>query len=174
MADMSPEDRELLKKLLANPLMFPDKFKSWLADYIGTNVPKMPIRHVYGFQVETVRVAPTIVTAQACTSTSYGDLATVGPSLTGLANGLYLVVYGATANGAIDSRQGVSINGAAVNTDEELTHSFFFGGGALATSFMTRMTSDHNNSLVTKYRIDSAGSVNFEKRWLVAFKAVAE
>ncbi len=173
--NMTEEDRKLLSKVLSKPLQFPENFKGWLSDYIATNIPKLPISHIYGFKLEGVRIAPTITTFESTSSATFGNLATVGPQLTGVADGLYLVFYGAktfTTDFALGtfSRMGIEVNGAAITSDNRIEQPQR-GGIGESMSFMVRASNDHNNTFIAKYASDTAGEqVSFEKRWLVLFK----
>ncbi len=170
--DMTEEDRELLIKLLKNPLQFPEKFTGWLSNYIATNIPKIPISHIYGFKVEGVRVAPTITTSESTASTTFTNLTTVGPQLNGVADGLYIVFYGAKCmNGgfATSILMGVEVNGAAISSDNRIEAPQ--PGIAESMSFMVRVSNDDNNTFVAKYATASAANpASFEKRWLVLLK----
>ena len=105
---------------------------------------------------------------------SYTDLATVGPQLTGLPDGQYLLVFGFTA-AASGGAAAPSINGASP-TDSQAA-SYQPGGGiviadAISTMRLLPVTlKNDGNSIVTlKYRFDGSNTATFLYRWLAALR----
>lgn len=153
--------RDLLKRLLASPLDFPDAFKRWVGDYFAQNVPLIPFGSILGARVNIAKSGDFIATTQGPGTGSYGDLATVGPSITGLANGVYIVLWGATTTGGEHQGfMGISVNGDTP-TDTSAAGSSFdqdIVGGRIVT-----VAADHNNSIVCKYK---GGQQNWGRRWI--------
>lgn len=42
-APLTTEELSTLERLLSNPLYFPNKFKSWLPDYVAQQIPQLPV-----------------------------------------------------------------------------------------------------------------------------------
>lgn len=164
---------------LGHPLEFPPEFKQWLADYVARSVPKLPISQVFGFQLQRIRSA-TVDTAQTTTSTSYTDLSTAGPTLSELANGWYLLIFGGDGSASTASaspRMSPSINGAtAVDADAVVLSAHFNDQTAISTNLRVLMvhlnTPGGNNEIIMKYRT-AAGTARFAFRFLHAIKVLS-
>lgn len=163
---------------LGHPLEFPPEFKQWLADYVALQTPPLPISQVFGFQLQRARTA-TVDTSETTTSTSYTNLATTGPTLSGLANGWYLLVFGADASGTTASaapRMSPEINGVAASDADSCSLATLFNDTAALTSNL-RVLMVHlnvaggNNEVVMKYRV-AAGTGRFQFRFLHAIKVL--
>lgn len=46
--ELNASERDLLQRLLSNPLMFPDAFKNWMTDHMAVNIPQLPITQALG------------------------------------------------------------------------------------------------------------------------------
>jgi hypothetical protein len=151
-----------------------------IAQYIEQRGLRTPISQVVGFQQFNAIPATSIAAAEGTSSATYVDLATVGPSLSTLGNGKYLLLFGARFSGGSTQARGrmsVSINGATA-----LDANGLLGGGpddvtnALPpTSLMLALPvtlSASPNSVVAKYRQDQGGAnlAEFSQRWLVALR----
>lgn len=161
-------DPEEFREYLKHPLHFPDEFKSWVGDWFATNIPKIPISQVYGFKVHSVKTAPPISAEESTSSTSYTDLATVGPTLSSLANGFYLVLFGADVwvDPTNVKYMGVSIDGAAVDPSTEAAMEV----GNSGRVFLADLSQgNHQHTLQAKYRVAS-GTQSFADRWLSVLK----
>lgn len=141
-----------------------------LATWIGQSNLNIPITSVLGFSQFTAQNAPFIVTAETTASGAYTDLATVGPTLTGLPGGMYLIMFGAVANNSGAGNQtymSVQANStAAVDADSCETSS------ATHQSIMMAVAKSlpvGNNTVTAKYRV-AAGTGNFFNRWLLALR----
>lgn len=169
------EDVALMQRVFQaaaqNPLMLPADFMAYLFDYIQTSRLQVPIGQVFGFSQFTANVAPFIVATEATTATSYGDLATVGPVLTGIPDGKYLLLYGSqayTTGGAV-AFMSVQVNSTAAGDDDSAASTT----GAAHSVMMTKIASLSNgsNTITAKYRELTAGqTATFQRRWLVALK----
>jgi microcystin-dependent protein len=112
---------------------------------------------------------------QATSSTSYADLATVGPSISSLLPGDYDITWGARNwNSATnnEARMGISLAGAAVVEPVNMFNNFMGGGGnpapggAWATSKTVRHAAFAGGTITAKYRSNPGGSSNFAGRFL--------
>jgi hypothetical protein len=165
---LEPKDREKLESFLKHPVFFPEEFKSWVSDWFATNIPKIPISQIYGFKVQSVKSAPDILAAQATTSTSYVDLTTIGPTLSQIPNGFYLVLFGANVWVATDNQKhmSLSVDGAAASDADAMISQ----GHASGRSVLVDLTNgDHQHTLTAKYRA-ATGTGTFADRWLQALK----
>jgi hypothetical protein len=157
---MDEPDVEGMRKLLSRPLFFPEEFKTWLQDYVSVNIPMIPYSHVFGSRINIARSGNYVAASESTTSTSYTDLATVGPLLTNLANGTYLIGYGAN-NRAYAS---LSVNGATpLDADGIHCHEIVSAGARWS---LQSMNSNNQNTVKVQYKSGWAHS----KRWLVAMR----
>lgn len=143
-----------------------------LVQWLNTQV-EIPILQVLGFQQFTFQPAPTIDTSQSTTSTTFVDLTTVGPLLTGLPDGKYAIFFGCQVGlSAADSAiMSLSINGAAA-TDTDSIVVTGINGDFSSTSRLLLKTLQNagNNSLTAKYRSNLGTSCSFLRRWLIVMK----
>ena len=166
--ELSPFELDLLKKITLNPRLWEDKAKVWIADYVSQN-SLLPIGQVQGFTQFVANAAPTIVTLEGRANVAYGDLATVGPTLSNLAAGTYLVFFGCQMipSGGETGIASVSLNAAAASDDNGINVS----GGNISTSRAISVTfTTTANTLQMKYRTGGGANVDFAKRWMIALK----
>lgn len=160
---LTEAEREFLKRLLKNPLDFPDAFKRWVGDYFGTNVPLIPFGNFLGSKVNIAKSGDFILATEGPGPASFGNISggTVGPSITGLANGVYLVFWGAnTTGGAHEGFMGVSVNGDTP-TDGNSAGSAY--DQQIAHGRIIDVQQNHNNSIVAKYK---GGQQSWGRRWI--------
>src|SRR3990167_8443773 len=79
---------------LTHALRLPKDTIGYLVERIAMDGLQIPVSQLSGFTSFTAQAAE-IVTEETTTSLTYTDLATVGPTKTGLPDGLYLLIYGA-------------------------------------------------------------------------------
>jgi hypothetical protein len=166
--------REEIRTYLQDPLGYEKEFKGWLPEWIGQSGIDIPISQVIGFSQFTAQTAARIITSEGRTSSTYGDLATVGPTLTDLPDGQYLVLFGtgaAVTTVATTAVMNVQINSTVLANDDNAA----FHGATTSTSVMGAFTATLNNSgvntLTAKYRSgDNATNSQFLNRWLIALK----
>jgi hypothetical protein len=123
-------------------------------------------------------VAPSINTAEGTSSTSYTDLATVGPVLTGLADGTYVVLFGCTVFGGgtggtdFGAHMGIQVN-STVATDAQSVEvgtndTGIQVSGSIAVSVAL---ANGTNTITAKYRsAEDDDFPLFSNRWLIALK----
>ncbi len=157
--------RELLKKLLANPIEFPEAFKRWVGDYFAQNIPLIPYGNFLGSKVNIAKSGDFILTTQGPATSAYGNLATVGPSIVGLADGVYIVLWGAsTTGGAHEGFMGVSVNGDTPLDSESAGSQF---DQQIAHGRIITLKNDHNSSIVCKYK---GTQQSWGGRWIVVIR----
>ena len=172
-----PINDDQFREYLKNPIMFPPAFKDWVADWYATNVPKLHVSQIFGFKLHSIHCADDVPAFEATASTAYGDLATPGPSLENLANGLYVVMWGAYASGAtsaVNIYMSISADGDTPSGQREMvcqSSEMAFSAGRMALVDFTQ--GDHTHSLAAKYKY-SGTSGFFQYRWLHALKVVTD
>lgn len=167
---LDESERAILEKILAKPLEFPEEFKGWLGDYIATNIPKLPISQVFGFKLEYANVATPVATQQRTASTTYVDLGTVGPELTQLANGYYLVLFGAFCDTAASSTTSFCAPSWNGGTPVDADAASGPGTGPQSRALIKELRNKDVNSIKIQYRRSTATDGDWELRWLVALK----
>ncbi len=138
--------------------------------YFEQNPPAIPITSILGFTQFTAS-SSTVVTSESTTSTSYTDLTTTGPEVTGLSDGQYIVFFGANSSNntaGASALVSVSINGAAASDND-------FAGMAgtdqmsVCKAVPKTLSAGGNNSVRLKYRAGS-NTASFARRWLVVLR----
>lgn len=173
------EDIALMQRVLSaaarNPNLIPADFMAYILDYIQTSRLQIPIGQVFGFtQFTAQQDVVGLGSAESTSSATYVDLATVGPSLTGLPDGQYIIIFGCDAHNSatgVGSIMSLSINGvAAVDTDScqmpDQTKDT-----SMARAVVKTLSNGGANSVIAKYREGyAAGTATFTHRWLIALK----
>jgi hypothetical protein len=145
--------REEIRTYLQDPLGYEKEFKGWLPEWIGQSGIDIPISQVIGFSQFTAQTAARIITSEGRTSSTYGDLATVGPTLTDLPDGQYLVLFGTGA--AVTTVATTAVMNVQINS----------------TVLAATLNNSGVNTLTAKYRSgDNATNSQFLNRWLIALK----
>ncbi len=154
--------RTEMEQLLSHPLHFPEEFKRWMGDFISTNIPMIPFSHIFGAKINIARSGDYISTSETKATTGYGDLPTVGPQITGLADGKYLIAFG------IKARQSASLsyNGSAPSDDDAINANESNPNGG--RMIIKTLASNNNNTVCVKYK-----NGTFQDRWLVVIRVGA-
>lgn len=168
--------REIVRGMLTDPLTLPDEFRSWMPRHLEIDPPTLPVAQLTGFAQFTAVAATPIITSETVTSTVYADAATVGPILTSLADGNYILIYGASMSpsvaAATDIMLSPSLNGGTPSDNDacvtQQATAIEFVPGARAT--IARLASG-SNTVKIQYRQSNAlaGGV-YAWRWLIALK----
>lgn len=145
-----------------------------LRQWLTVNPIPVPISQVQGFSRFTAQPA-SIATGETTTSTTYADLATVGPTLSGLPAGTYLVLVGALLynnTAGVASSASVSLNGGAASDADAaiLVTSGSNVPAVTAVGFSVKTLTLANNTLRVKYRVNGASTGTFYYRNLVALR----
>lgn len=142
------------------------ELKTWLEQ----NPPAIPVSQIVGFNQFTFQPAPTIDTDESTTSTTFTDLATVGPTLGELSDGKYAIFFGAQGQPTSPSAgvMSVQVNStAAIDADSVV----FTPGGNMSVSRMILKTfTGGNTTLTAKYRSSGGDLARFQKRWLIVVR----
>lgn len=165
---------KVIKTMIARPQKVPQEFWGLITDQIQVGNLLLPISQIIGFSQFTAVQATTILTTETTSSASYTDLGTVGPTLTGLPDGDYVLLYGAacktsSAGDATGANFSISLNGAAPSDDD-------LGGTsddnwATATMFAKKTLSSNNQNTVTlQYLCRGGATGSFARRVLLALK----
>ena len=173
MTDLTDQDKQQITDYLSHPLLFPADFKNWVADYVTTNIPKISVSQIMGFELWSIKSAAEITANESTSSTAYTALATAGPTLANLAPGFYIALWGANIGSypfaaSKNGYMGLSINGDAPTTDREA----FSDAGAFGSSALLDLTTGSGPfTLTAKYKVQTT-SRGFRYRWLHALKVV--
>lgn len=118
-----------------------------------------------------------VATAQTTTSTSYTDLATVGPAITKTTGTLVLVAITAGLANSSATQQtlvGIAITGATTVSPSDSTAMIFRSGATpndMAASYIALFTVNAgSNTFTLKYRV-SGGTGTFSNRGIVCWPA---
>lgn len=175
-ANLTDFDRKVAAAL-NNPtvlMLLLREFKDYLVQYLALNQPPVPIGQIVGFTQFTVQAAAQVLTDESTASESYTDLSTDGPTLTGLSDGSYLVLFGCSAK--VDTllgetaRMSVEVNGTAASDDDMILTGTSFGT-SIGRAVTKSLAAGSSNELSAKYRsTDSGTNASFANRWLLALK----
>jgi hypothetical protein len=163
-----------LERMFADPTLLPGNFKQWLTTWSEVNPPTLPISQVFGFSgyVAQLARAGTGTGLEGRLSAAYGNLATVGPELSSLVDGNYLLLYGAQAErgGTSTAYMAPSVNGAAA-ADSAAAWSQSDTLIATVNASLAVLNAGGLNDVVMQYRSeDGVSTCQWGARWLVAFK----
>ena len=162
--------QRVLVAVAKRPTLVPEGFWAQLIDQIQVSNLQIPVGQIFGFS-QTPPQANKVETLQATTSTSYTDLTTVGPELTGLPDGQYLVMYGAWADLSATGPTmylSPSYNSATPSDDDAAINSSDLTQSIQMTMTKT-LTNGGNNSIRVQYRT-TGGTATYIHRWLVAWR----
>ncbi len=170
--------RDHLNTLLSDPTLLPDKFLNWLPNHLTLNPPDINIDQINGYQENSSSGAQTITVEETTTSASYTNLTTLGPTLTKLEDGLYVVSYGMSAkinNVNTRAKANIAINGFASDANSPQVYTSNAGGmvGCSATATVRLEGGVAGNTLQLQYAVGVAGGTpantgTFGQRYLNA------
>lgn len=186
---LSQEERALVGRLLGAQEDIPKSFIDWMVDAVAVNIPLIPISQVQGFRsykqaVEDAQAAieanqvvvtqGTVLDFGSTSSDTFTDLATAGPTLSDLADGSYILMFGAgmsnNTNGGF-AQMSVSVNAASASADDCVHMGGLAGVGGSSMRAVAKTLSAGSNEVVCKYRRPTAtGTAQFERRWILAMK----
>lgn len=170
---LQPEERQLVSRLLSDPSALPQAFWAALIDRVIVDAPaQIPVAQLQGFS-QFNATHSFIFTLETRTSSTFGDLATVGPRITGLSDGKYVFYFGcaawvATAGTGKEALMDIQINSAAVDGNDACV-SEVAQPVSIAIAVTKTIKTGGNNSVTAKYAsLDNVTQASFARRWLVA------
>lgn len=168
-------DRRVYASLAKAGQWLPKDFLSYMVEYLSINQPLVPIGQVVGFSQYTAQAAPQINTSQSTSSTTPTDLATAGPTLTGLPSGKYVVWFGAAADTSpvnSEAYMGVKANSTEPTTSDAAVT--FSANRIMVSRAHTFTLTNSNNTLLARYWAASAGTGTWQNRWMLALRYANE
>jgi hypothetical protein len=164
---VDPNIREQVYEIMSDVLNLPPDFvnyvgvQTWLA-----NSPVFPISQVFGFTQFTAQV-DTSGSVSSTSSTTYVDLG--GPTLSGLADGKYVLLYGLQSGATSDlAIMAPKVNAVAASDNDALVDS---GSNDTTMWAVLKTLSNNGSNTVSMWgRTNSGSSVSFGRRFLIALK----
>lgn len=171
---LSPEERKFWKRYTSFFEEVHPDFLSNLLDYVAVNIPQIPASQIVGFTQFLGTPIAQVFTGESTTSTTFTDLATVGPQLTSVGSGRFLFFFGCQAQTTAASGVAImslSTNGAAATDDDSLVAGSDAGTiNATSMRAIEVVLTEPNNTITCKYRSNNGTSVSFTRRWLIGLR----
>lgn len=166
--------QRILVAVAKRPTLVPEGFWAQLIDQIQVGNLQIPVSQLLGYSQNQAQQATTVATAETTTSTSFTDLATTGPTLTGLPDGQYQVAFGATfdfsVGGAANAFMGVKANSTEAADNDSIFWNVPLGDFVPGTRVHTfTLTNGGNNTLTARYRV-TGSTGRWRNRWLAAVR----
>jgi hypothetical protein len=143
--------------------------------FLEQDPPRIPIKQVTGFTQFAANSA-FVATQENTSATSYGALATPGPTLSNLAPGSYVLLYGATSS-LITGSGGTaycapSVNGGAPAANSDCTIGVFGNQSANSSAMASAitLTGEGGNTVELMYKIANVTTLSFSNRWIMALR----
>jgi hypothetical protein len=185
---LNPDETAFVQRILSRPETIPQAFWTAVIQKIGLDGLPIPQSQVQGLQrlqdqvddtiqaVEdaqiTTSVATTVTTLESTGSGTYGSLSTVGPGLTGLLDGVYILAFGAHA--VVSNSSGFMSPSTNAATPSDNDGAFLSSTGDVQASIMralpVTLSNSNNSSVVMEYRASFGASISFANRWLFALR----
>lgn len=169
--NLSPQERSIWQRFSGTPNDLSPEFKNWLKQFVLAEVvPEIPVYQLQGWAQFSGSYAE-VAASEAITSTSYTDLTTSGPSLTGLSPGIYLILFGAKVSHSDQggtSRMSLSLNGSTA-TDADGWIQTNFSGSTSPMRAIQKTLSESSNSITCKYKV-GGGTGTWSDRWLITMR----
>lgn len=171
------DDRKaaLIQELFGDPnLLFraAPQFFSYITSWIEQSGIQIPISQVPGFTQFTMQSATPVAAEETTASDVYVNLATTGPSITGIPAGTYMVAYGSRAHnttGGGGCAMSVDVNGGGA-ADADAAETFDTSDSSI-TIMRAVTVSAANNTFTAKYRrLGTTGTAHFTTRWMIALR----
>jgi hypothetical protein len=164
-------DRKVFESI-SKALWLPNEFKEYMVQYLALNQPPISISQVIGFsgfsaQFDSEQDSNVETTA----STSFTDLATVGPLITGLPDAEYMLIYASVAKNSLlndAARIAPEVN-STVATIADAAETQLTSYGSIVGFAKKSLANGGNNTVTLKYAT-SAGTASFYRRRLIALK----
>ena len=172
---LTEEERSTRARALTSPEDFPERFGAWLKEYVALN-GKVNTHQIEGLSLRRPRSADVLTNENKTFSSTYGDLATVGPELTDLGRGTYLVMFGAEVlhqEADVETSMSISINGATALSADGVTYSTSSNSNRYPLRrYIVLDLPLPSNSILCKYRRIGSGATgaDFRNRYLTAIR----
>lgn len=171
--DLTQADLAEIEKMLGSPMALPSDFTSWWVEWLAGELQPQVLA-LGGAALIFFRSATVIATPESTTSTTYTDLSTVGPQLTGLSNGRWLFFWGCNheaSGGATICYMAIDAGGGP--SDDYAARMRTVQDGDIAPGMyaqLVTLTGNDNNTVTAKYRKLSGSTPIFRERWLVGVR----
>lgn len=159
---------------------FSDEALQELRNYFEINPPSIPVANILGFSQFTAQQIRDVTESQT-NSTTYADpnvSGTTGPALTGLPDGEYVFLYGAsmpgTAGGSQQTFANLEINGSVPPDDTNAVEEQNLNHSAGSTGLLVTLSGGGNNTVKMVYRVPSGATVDVRSRWIIALRVAAK
>lgn len=169
----SPDDWAKLRTELFQFAQVPPLFLGGMVDYLTVNQPEIPASQVFGFSNYVPSYA-TVATSETTASTTYVDLATAGPTISGIPDGDYFILLGGrlsvtpAPNSTFIS---LSINGS---TPADADGALQPLGSAISvvTGIQKTLSNSGSNTIKCQYRV-AGGTGTFANRFVAVFRQIS-
>ena len=144
-----------------------------IVEYLEANPPRVPISQITGF-TQFAATQAQVLTLETTTSTTYADLATAGPTISGLPDGQYLFLFGGhikSSAGGTTALMSLSYDGSTpVDADSAGCANTDQAGVSRAVTHTLSGVVTGGHTVKAQYRMGSAGTGTYQNRWLVAIR----
>jgi hypothetical protein len=149
-----------------------------IAQWLEARGSAIPVSQLVGYR-QGLALSGWVSTAGSTTSTTFTNLASAGPSITGLKDGPYVLMWGCTADTATPATDfavmSVDLNNqgvAGTSTPGAFTNSS--NGNSIAIAFeVVFKTGSTQNRVDAKYKSEFGAQADFDNRWVVAMPAAS-
>lgn len=172
---LSADEVARVQRLLSDPLALPATFKNWLVAYLRNELRGLPLSAIAGAAGLAPNFGGPVLAREQRVSSTYGDLTTFGPEITGLPPGQYIVLHGCVCFIEPTDQvayQSVSLNGDTPSDDNAVVSYRDLASTNGIMGFLPTLQED-SNTLTVKYRSFSGVGAWFERRWILAIRYAA-
>lgn len=163
---VTPDDIALQEKLLAHGILFPPEFKDRLKGLILDSMRNVPFKQFQGASLLQVTTS----------GGRFGDMSYVGKTggiylsttpptqFTGLADGIYLIMFGALITvGDSDKYMSISINGATPSDNDAcIGHTTTMG---FSRALQKTLQNNDNNTIEFMYKFNGSDFNSTDNPW---------
>jgi hypothetical protein len=146
-----------------------------IRSFLEQDPPRIPIKQVTGF-TQFQATSAFVATQENTSSNVYGALATPGPTLSNLAPGSYVLLYGATSS-LVTGVAGTaycapSVNGAGPAANSDCTIGVVSPSSPFSSAMASAitLTGEGGNTVELQYKIASVTTLSFSNRWIMALR----
>jgi len=169
---LQQDEQQLINRLLGNPGALPAAFWAAVIDRVVVDAPsQIPVSQLQGFSRFTA-TSSAVVTNETTSSTTYTNLATAGPTISGLSPGEFLFLYGARIHRTAGSGLNAALMAPSLNaaTPTDVEAAVFLGDDEASVAMVLQKTlTATSNEVKMQYRV-VAGTYQFQGRWFTALR----